>query len=107
MLGLCLGAPAVVAGERGPMDALGESWDLTGGHRLDLLLAFLATAGVALVASVAFAIATSFLVRVAPQVPSVLVQVCGELVRTVAAAPVITVSVLAYLRLSRRFTDGD
>jgi hypothetical protein len=100
-LGWALAAPAVVAGRRDPMQALGDSWYLTTGHKLDLLLAFFATGGIAVVISIGLSLAVSLISTLVPQVPGAVLGLFSGFVENIAAAPIICVSVLAYLRLNR------
>lgn len=103
-LGWCMAGSAVVVGKMGPFEAMGESWGLTGGHRANLFLAFLATGAVALVVSMAVGAAGNLVVAQVPVV-SPAVRLATSIIGTVAAAPVLTVPVLAYLRVKRNFSS--
>lgn len=99
-LGLSLAAPAVVASRRGPVDALGASWSATEGHRVQLLLALVGTGGIAWLATVAVNLslgaALSFVPAAAPITTAV-----SSLMGSVLLAPMLTVPVLAWLRITR------
>jgi hypothetical protein len=101
-LGWCMAASSVVIAQKGPFEAMGESWGLTGGHRANLFLAFLATGAVALVVSMAVGAAGNLMIVQVP-VLSPAVRLATSIIGTVAAAPVLTVPVLAYLRVKRNF----
>ncbi|MFZ5446715.1 MAG: hypothetical protein ACOZQL_42400 [Myxococcota bacterium] len=104
-LGFSLAATAVVASRRGPIDALGESWGLSEGHRVSLLLAFLATGGIGIVVNAAFAAGLAGgLSFVSLPGSAIVLAATSSLVGTLTFAPMITVPVLAYLRLQSRLS---
>ena len=101
-LGWCAAAPAVVVSNQGPFESLGESWTLTAGHRISLFVAFLATGAVALVVSL---VGTLMGNALSAQVPAagLLIHPAASVLGSIATAPVLTVPVLAYLRIKRGF----
>lgn len=103
-LGWCMAGASVVVAQKGPFEAMGESWGLTTGHRGNLFLAFLATGVVAFVVSLAVGAAGNLVVAQVPVISPV-VRVATSVFGTVATAPVLTVPVLAYLRVKRSFTS--
>lgn len=104
-LGWALAGPAVVAGRRDPIQALGDSWHLTTGRKVDLLLALLATFGIAVVVSIAMTMLVTGLSALVPEVARPGFVLASSFIENVAAAPIICVTVLAYLRLNRRVDE--
>lgn len=99
-LGLCLAAPAVVIAKRGPLEALGDSWNLTATHRGDLFVALVGTGVLGAVAVFAVNLALNTALAFVPGAGVLSGPVTG-FVDTMLLAPVVTVPVLAYLRLNR------
>jgi hypothetical protein len=102
-LGWCAAGPSVVVSRQGPIEALGESWGLTGGHKGSLFVALLGTGIVAVVVAGAIEFAGGMAIAVVPGARLV-VNLGTSVISSFAMAPVLTVPVLAYLRLQRNFT---
>lgn len=102
-LGLVLAAPAVVVARRGPVEAMGDSWSLTDTHRVDLFLALLGASAVGFAALFVANLAINAALSLVPGA-SVLGPPVTSFLDTIILAPAVTVPVLAYLRLNRRFT---
>lgn len=102
-LGWCTAGPSVVVSQQGPFDALMDSWGTTAGHRGSLFVAFLGTGFVAVVVAFAVEVAGNL---VTSQVPGagLFIGIGTSVIASFAMAPVLTVPVLAYLRLQRSFT---
>lgn len=101
-LGLSLAAPAVVIAKRGPIEALGDSWGLTDSRRMDLFVAMLGTGVVGAVVVIAANLAVRGALGLVPGAGLLAAPVTNFL-DTIIMAPLVTVPVLAYLRLNRQF----
>jgi hypothetical protein len=99
-LGLCTAGTSVVVARQNPFEALSESWNVTSGHKGTLFVAFLGTGAIGLV--VIFAVAfVGTLVSSAVPPAKLFIDLGVSVLSNFAMAPVLTVPVLAYLRLSR------
>lgn len=99
-LGLSLAAPAVVASGRGPIAALGASWSATEGHRVSLFLALVGTGGVAWLAMGVVDLLLGMGVSLLPAAEPITTAV-SSLMGSLLIAPMLTVPVLAWLRINR------
>lgn len=99
-LGLSTAGPAVVISRTNPFEALSESWNVTSGHKGTLFVAFLGAGVVALVVVFAVIVASNMMASAMPR-GWLVFSLARGVFTNFAMAPLLTLPVLAYLRLSR------